>query len=236
MSLHDKKYIVIRKILSKELVKIYYDYLINKEKVCVTLLDNRYINPFSTDYGFFNDPQVLNAYSTYGDLLFDNMMTDLKPRIEKETGLELSEMYSYARNYRQRDELTRHKDRGSCEISGTINLGGDPWPIYIDPNPENGEFRTHDGSPVARTNTFKYKPGELKYISSGEKGVEVLLEPGDCMIYLGCECEHWRNPLLDKGCSQVFIHYRQTKDIKSNDELWDTRLGPGMPNYTTRHK
>ena len=29
-----------------------------------------------------------------------------------------------------------------------------------------------------------------KYISSGEKGVEVLLEPGDCMIYLGCENEH----------------------------------------------
>ena len=43
------------------------------------------------------------------------MMIDLKPRIEKET--ELTEMYSYARNYRQRDELKRHKDNFSCEIS-----------------------------------------------------------------------------------------------------------------------
>ena len=76
--------------------------MINKEKVFITLLDNRFINPFSTDYGFFNDPQVPNAYSVYGDLLFDNMMIDLKPRIEKETGLELKEMYSYARNYRHR--------------------------------------------------------------------------------------------------------------------------------------
>ena len=57
----------------------------------------------------------------YTPLLFDNMMIDLKPRIEKETGLELTEMYSYARNYRQRDELKRHKDR-LCEISSTINL------------------------------------------------------------------------------------------------------------------
>ena len=31
MSLHDKKYIVIRKILSEEVSKIYYDYLVNKE-------------------------------------------------------------------------------------------------------------------------------------------------------------------------------------------------------------
>ena len=40
MSLHDKKYIVIRKILSKELVKVYYDYMVNKEKTCHTLINN----------------------------------------------------------------------------------------------------------------------------------------------------------------------------------------------------
>lgn len=218
MSLHDKKYIVIRKILSKEIVKVYYDYMVNKEKTCHTLINNGQINPFSSDYGFFNDPQVSNAYSLYGDQLFDNMIIDLKPRIEKETGLELTEMYTFARNYRQTNELKRHKDRGSCEISGTINLGGDPWPIYIDLNPENGYFDEEND----------------KYISYGEKGVEVLLEPGDCMIYLGCENEHWRNPLLDKFCSQVFIHYKQTKNIKSNEELWDKRLGPGMPSYTKK--
>ena len=50
MSLHDKKYIVIRKILSEEVTKIYYDYLVNKEKGCITLLENRMINPFSKAY------------------------------------------------------------------------------------------------------------------------------------------------------------------------------------------
>ena len=34
--------------------------------------------------------------------------------------------------YKQGDELKRHKDRPSCEISTTLNLGGDPWPIFID--------------------------------------------------------------------------------------------------------
>ena len=60
MSLHDKKYIVIRKILSEEVTKIYYDYLVNKEKGCITLLENRMIN-FSKAYGFFNDPQCEGA-------------------------------------------------------------------------------------------------------------------------------------------------------------------------------
>ena len=82
----------------------------------------------------------------------------------------------------------------------------------------------------------KINPNLPQLRAAREKGVEVLLEPGDCMIYLGCENEHWRNPLLDKFCSQVFIHYRQTKDIKSKEELWDTRLGPGMPGYTKKDK
>jgi hypothetical protein len=32
----------------------------------------------------------------------------------------------------------RHKDRFSCEISTTLNLGGDPWPIYLSPKENVG--------------------------------------------------------------------------------------------------
>tara|TARA_B100000902_G_C26809279_1_gene668400 strand:- start:336 stop:626 length:291 start_codon:yes stop_codon:yes gene_type:complete len=34
------------------------------------------------------------------------------------------------------DSLKRHKDRPSCQISTTLNLGGDPWSIYLEPNIE----------------------------------------------------------------------------------------------------
>ena len=60
MSLHDKKYIVIRKILSEEVTKIYYDYLVNKEKGCITLIENKMINPFSktTDFLMTHNAKV----------------------------------------------------------------------------------------------------------------------------------------------------------------------------------
>ena len=35
--------------------------------------------------------------------------------------------------------LKRHKDRFSCEISTTMNLAGDDWPIYLEPSGEVGK-------------------------------------------------------------------------------------------------
>ena len=221
-NLLEKKYVVIKSILSKELTKVYFDYVYRRRDVYATLKRHGYINPFTDEYGWIGDHQTKNTFNMYGDVLFDNMMLDLKPRIEKETDLELSEMYTYWRIYQQTSELVRHKDRGSCEISGTINLGGTPWPIYIDTNVENGYHETT-------------KKGNYKYIAGGEKGVEVLLEPGDCMLYLGKDCEHWREPLLEGECAQVFIHFRQTKDV-NEDDRWDKRLGLGMPNFTRKDK
>ena len=42
------------------------------------------------------------------------------------------------------------------------------------------------------------------------------------MIYLELNV-NIENPLLDKGCSQVFIHYRQTKDLKNEEDKFDGR-------------
>jgi hypothetical protein len=56
---------------------------------------------------------------------------------ENITNLKLNPNYSYARIYKNGDVLRRHKDRFSCEISTTINLGGDDWPIYLDPTGED---------------------------------------------------------------------------------------------------
>ena len=61
-----------------------------------------------------------------------------QPDMEKATGLKLYPAYTYARIYKKGDELKRHKDRFSCEISTTMNLGGDDWPIYLEPKSKLG--------------------------------------------------------------------------------------------------
>ena len=35
----------------------------------------------------------------------------------------------------------------------------------------------------------------------------VVLEPGDAVVYLGCEAEHWREPYQGNEYIQVFMHY-----------------------------
>jgi hypothetical protein len=61
--------------------------------------------------------------------------------------------------------LKRHKDRPSCEISTTVNLGGDLWPIYIDPTGSNNVIDEYKNI---------HKP-------NAPAGVEVVLGPGDML-------------------------------------------------------
>ncbi len=35
----------------------------------------------------------------------------------------------------------------------------------------------------------------------------ISMEPGDAVMYLGCEADHWREAFVGQRCSQVFLHY-----------------------------
>jgi Rps23 Pro-64 3,4-dihydroxylase Tpa1-like proline 4-hydroxylase len=50
---------------------------------------------------------------------------------------------------------------------------------------------------------------------SGESK-EVNLNPGDAMMYLGCEAEHWRNEYEGEEYVQVFLHYVRSRGDKVN--------------------
>jgi hypothetical protein len=39
------------------------------------------------------------------------------------------------------------------------------------------------------------------------EGAKINLQPGDAVIYLGCELEHYREEFKGDWCAQVFIHY-----------------------------
>ena len=193
-------YRIVKQAISKELSEFVYSYFLMKRKVARKFYDERYISPYNSDWGVWNDDQIPETYSHYSDIAMETLLQKLRPSIEKETGLKLNETYSYARIYKKDDVLVRHKDRYSCEVSATLNLGGDSWPIYLEPS------------------------GEL-----GKEGVKVDLEPGDMLIYKGCEVEHWREPFEGENCGQVFLHYNNASNEKAEENKYDGRPFLGLP-------
>ena len=125
--------------------------------------------------------------------------------------MELS--YAYARIYKKGDILHRHKDRFSCEISTTMNLGGDEWPIYLEAKKNVGT--PDDGFPA----------------QSNNKGTKVILKPGDMLVYKGMILEHWREPFNGEDCAQVFLHYNNVESPNAEENMFDGRPHLGLPPY-----
>ena len=200
MSFKKNKYSVLKGAISKELADFIYKYFQNKRNVARVLFDSKYISPFTDYWGIWTDEQVPNTYSHYADMAMETLLQQVKPVMEKHTGLKLSETYSYARIYKNGDVLARHKDRYSCEISTTLNLGGDPWPIYLDPTGK-----------------------------TGQAGIKINLKPGDMLIYSGCDLEHWREEFMGKDCGQVFLHYNKANSKMAKENTLDKRPLLGLP-------
>ena len=128
--------------------------------------------------GDLTDAQVPNTASFYNDKIMKKHQDQFLTLVEKHTELKLFKTYNYYRVYKKGDILKKHSDRPACEISVTLNLG------------------------------FKGKAWPL-FMEDYEKLVnEVLLEPGDAVIYRGCDLEHWRdeNKYAD-DYSQIFFHF-----------------------------
>ena len=124
-------YKVIKEAISFELANFLYNYFLLKREA----VDYMYSNNWVYDNGMlgtWKDQQIPNTYSIYGDAAFDTLLMKVLPVMKHETGLDLIPTYSYARIYKKGDILHKHKDRPSCEISTTLNLGGDPWPIFLE--------------------------------------------------------------------------------------------------------
>ena len=130
----------------------------------------------------------------------ETLLLRVMPIMQTVTELELVPCYSYARIYKYGDTLHRHKDRPSCEISCTVNLGGDHWPIFLDPTGGNGN-----------------------------EGIKVDLAPGDLLAYKGVFLEHWRNPFEGYDCGQVFLHYNDKNGPFGEANKYDTREFIGLP-------
>jgi|TARA_R110000803_G_scaffold32983_1_gene72341 hypothetical protein len=193
------KYQVIKKAISFELANFILNYFLLKKDAVKFMYDHNIIYDNGM-FGTWNDNQVPNTYSHYADQVMETLLIKVLPIMKKETGLDLIPTYSFARVYEKGSELKRHKDRPSCEISTTIHLGGDPWPIFIDPT------------------------GKI-----GQKGNKVLLEVGDMLVYSGCDLEHWREPFQGNICGQVFLHYNHVNGQFADKNKFDGRPMLGLP-------
>lgn len=201
------KYVVIKEFLKPHMANLAYSY-------CKTVVGR--IN-FMTTYspqdhrkdwdGDFGDAQAANCYSNYADPLMECFLLTALDEIKLYTGINLAPQYSYWRLYQKDNELVKHIDRNSCEISATLCLGYDVsnlesqynWPIFIEDT---------SGQPI-----------------------EISLNPGDMIIYKGCELQHWREKFKGLNHAQVFLHYTN-KDGETYNE-YDGRPMIGIPKRFT---
>lgn len=134
----------------------------------------------------------------------------IKQKLEDILKRKLYGTYYYDRFYWSGQKLTKHVDRDACEISLTLHIGSSsnqPWPIWI----KCPDEYTKDKKQVIRT-------GEDR---------QVILGPGDGMLYKGCERPHWREPLagdarpgFEEWYHQVFFHY-VLQDGRRAQCAWD---------------
>ena len=132
MSFAKNKYQVIRQAIPKDLANFVMNYFLLQQDAVAYMLKNNIINKHNPLIGNWEDEQVPNAYSKYGDWVMETLLQYVRPIMKEKTKLDLIPTYSYARIYNKGNILKKHKDRPSCEISTTLNLGGDHWSIYLE--------------------------------------------------------------------------------------------------------
>ena len=222
MSFKTKKYQVIKGALSKELANFIFNYMmLQRDAVDFMFKENR-LNPANPFIGSRkDDKQVPGCYSKYADWVMETLLQYMRPIMKAKTGLELVPTYSFTRIYEKGNILWRHRDRPSCEVSTTLHLGGDEWPIFID--------GTGAHSIIRRKNQYGPTGEEVDIKPGAPKGTKIILKVGDMLVYAGCELEHWREPFQGTVCSQAFLHYNHVNGPFAKTNLLDGRPLLGVP-------
>lgn len=146
--------------------------------------------------------QVPGSYSLYNNPHHKDSNFKIKKLLEIITGEKLYSTYYYERFYFEGQRLIRHTDRDSCEVSVSVQI---------------------------QTNGFDPWPFCIKSRNGEEHSI--VMQNGWGILYLGCEREHWRDPLPSRYSKlgkiinklifkkddtyhhQIFFHY-----VKANGE------------------
>jgi hypothetical protein len=143
-------------------------------------------------------------FAYYADPLIETVLIKSLSLVSEICGKELLPTYSYVRIYQPGEELEPHIDRPSCEISVTVNVASKGKP-----------------SPI----WMHYKSNEPHAYT---------LNPGDAVVYKGCETKHWRNSLsLEQINVQFMLHYVDSAGLYA-ERKFDTRPNIGYSERTRR--
>lgn len=195
----ENKYVHVPNFINKDTTLLLYEYM--KTKALRESVKYAYFPELYDERwdGIWTDKQCPSTYSKYGDPIFDSVLNLSSDNIEKCTGLKLVPQYSYWRLYETGDVLKKHKDRESCEISLTLFLGA---------NISNLEDQSYNWP---------------MYV----EGKPIYMNPGDILIYRGCQVEHWRDDFKGLNHAQAFLHYNDANGPYNNK--YDNRKFLGIP-------
>ena len=164
------------------------------------------------------ESQVEGSLARYWHPQYRKIHSDIRLKIEKQIGRKLYNTYYYDRFYFPGQELKKHTDRAACEISISVHISTnleEYWPIFIKTPYVFAESQE----------CTKVK----KLINTGDI-VAVNLNPGDGVLYKGCERPHWRDKMpgtfemMSGGeelyYHQIFFHYVLQDGIRAH-HAWD---------------
>tara|TARA_R110000787_G_scaffold55355_1_gene127814 strand:+ start:4495 stop:5022 length:528 start_codon:yes stop_codon:yes gene_type:complete len=164
MTFYKKGYHVVRNLITEDEAFLIHDHLKKR------------------DDGDLNDLQIMNTPSFYNDIFIMDTQVKILPNIEKHTGLELFKTYTYSRLYKKGDVLRIHTDRAACEISLTMNLGGDEWAIWLldrDENPVKVNLNSGDAL-IYRGCEIKHWRGKFKHDTHAQVFMHYVDKYGSC--------------------------------------------------------
>ena len=141
---------------------------------------------------------LVTQFAYYADPLIEVLLLRCREAIEEVCGKELVPTYSYSRIYQPGEDLEPHIDRPACEVSVTVNVA----------------------------NTGEISPIYMQYADNPES--KHLLNPGDAVIYKGCEARHWRFPMKESQLNVQFMLHYVDKNGPNAEYAKDTR-----PSYAT---
>jgi hypothetical protein len=144
------------------------------------------------------DYDPTSRYFKYADPLIETVLQNSLAHLEEITGKSLYPTYSYSRVYMQGDELKPHVDRESCEVSVTVHVA------------------------------TKGAPWPIWMKVPGKEPMSFVLEPGDAVVYKGCEVTHWREKAVDTEINaQFMLHYVDQQGPNAAFK-WDKRPALGL--------